>query len=131
MDAVVRGIIRDREHARQIRDFSGMLYGAITPTDIDGLIEFKNKCYVLFEEKYKDARLPHGQELALERICDDLGKIKPALLIVASHETEPDKDIDVANSYVVKFRYQSAWYFVAGRVTTKYLTTRFLERFGS
>lgn len=131
MDEVVKGIIRDREAARQIRDFSGMLYGTITPTDIDGLIEFKNKCYVLFEEKYKVAKLPRGQELALERISDDLGKVKPTLFIVATHETEPDKDIDVANSLVFKFRYQSVWYFVAGKVTTKYLTTRFLEKFGT
>jgi hypothetical protein len=130
MDAVARGIILNRERARQIRDFSGMLYGSITPTDIDGLIEYRNKCYVLFEEKYRDAKLPRGQELALERICDDLQKVKPALLIVANHEAEPGKDIDVASSFVVKFRFENNWYFVAGKVTTKELTTRFIERYG-
>lgn len=130
MDAGTKGIILNRERARQIRDFSGMLYGSITPTDIDGLIEYRNKCYVLFEEKYKDAALPRGQELALERMCDDLGKIKPALLIVANHEAEPEKDIDVAGSLVVKFRYNGSWHFIVGKVTTKDLTTRFIERFG-
>lgn len=106
-----------------------MLYGTITPTDIDGVIEFRNKCYVLFEEKYKDADLPRGQELALERMCDDLGKVKPSLLIVSSHETEPSQDIDVASSIVVKFRYQSKWYFLHRRMTTRDLTSRFIEKF--
>jgi hypothetical protein len=127
---VARGVIRDKERARQIRDFSGMLYGTITPTDIDGLIEYRNKCYVLFEEKFRDANLPRGQELALERICDDLGKIKPTIFIIASHETELGKDIDVANSQVIKFRFGSRWYPVKNKMTAKDLTTKFIARFG-
>jgi hypothetical protein len=127
---VARGVIRDRDRARQVRDFSGMLYGTITPTDIDGLIEYRNKCYVLFEEKLGDAKLPRGQELALERICDDLGAIKPTIFIVASHNTEPDQDIDVANSQVVKFRFRSRWYPIKNKMTTKDLTTKFIARFG-
>jgi hypothetical protein len=127
---VARGVIRDKDRARQVRNFSGMLYGTITPTDIDGLIEYRNKCYVLFEEKFGDAKLPRGQELALERICDDLGAKKPTIFIVASHNTEPEQDIDVANSQVVKFRFESRWYPIKNKMTTKELTTRFIARFG-
>jgi len=41
----VRGKIEHRDRARQIRDFSNLRYGNITPTDIDGLIEYQNKCF--------------------------------------------------------------------------------------
>jgi hypothetical protein len=131
MDAVARGTIHDRERARQIRDFSGMIYGSITPTDVDGLIEYHDKCYVYFELKCKNNDLPRGQELAFLRMCDDLGKVKPTLLFVAEHETPLDQDIDVANSLVIKFRFGSKWYPVTKRMTAKEITTRFLERFGA
>jgi hypothetical protein len=107
-----------------------MVYGSISPTDIDGLIEYHNKCYVYFELKCKDTSLPNGQELAFLRMCDDLGKVKPTLLFVAEHETPLDQDIDVASSLVVKFRFGSRWYPVTKRVTAKELTARFIERFG-
>jgi glycerophosphoryl diester phosphodiesterase len=107
MAAVPRGVIRNREYGTQVRDFSGLRFGKITPTDIDGLIEYQNKGYVFIETKYKDAKLPRGQELALERLCDDLQNTKPTLLIIASHETEGD--IDVAETIVARYRFKGEW----------------------
>ena len=38
-----RGVILNPARMQQIVSFEGMKYGTITPTDIDGFIEYKNK----------------------------------------------------------------------------------------
>lgn len=101
-----RGVIRNRQFATQIRDFSTLRIGTITPTDVDGLIEYRNKCFILIETKHGNSELPRGQELALERLCDSMNK--PTMLIVASHNT--DGDIDVGGCVVTKYRYAKVWH---------------------
>lgn len=122
MDESQRGAIRNRQFANRVRDFSGLRFGKITPTDIDGLIEYRGQGYVFIETKYKDAPLPSGQRLALERLCDDLQQVKPTLVIVASHET--DSDIDVAKTVVTEYRFKGAWR--RRKATTGELVTAFL-----
>ena len=131
MDEAARGVVFNEDRARQIRDFSGMKYGTKTPTDIDGLIEDGSKCYVFFETKCKGTELPDGQEKALIRLVDDLGKIKPTILIIAEHETKPEENIDVANTVVVKVRYKSKWRFPKTTVTTRHLADWFLGKYGT
>lgn len=122
MGDVPRGVIRNRQQANQVRDFSGLRFGNITPTDIDGLIEYHNKGYVFIETKFRDTQLPFGQRLALERLCDDLQNTKPTLVIVASHESEGD--IDVAETRVVEFRFKGKWRQRDG--TTRQLVAAFV-----
>ena len=122
---VERGVIRNRHYATQIRDFSGLRYGNITPTDGDFEIEYQNICWVFGELKHCAAALPNGQRLALERKCDDMSNVKPTLLIVASHNT--DGDIDVANTTVTEFRFERKWRMPANSITTKELIDRFLK----
>lgn len=102
-----RGVIRNRDFACQVKDFSGLRFGNITPTDIDGMIEYHNRAYVYIELKHLHTDLPHRQRLALERQCDDMGKVKPTLLVIASHVT--GGDIDVANTEVIEYRYCKKW----------------------
>jgi hypothetical protein len=104
-----RGVIEHRERAKQLRDFSGLRFGNITPTDIDGLIEYKNIAYVIIETKYGNAEVPLGQMIALERLCDDLQNYKHTLVILSTHNHPVNEDIDLANSKVVKYRYRKQW----------------------
>lgn len=122
-----RGVIRNRQYATQVRDFSGLRYGNITPTDGDLEIEYHNKCWVFGELKHKDAPLPPGQQLAFERKCDDMSNVKPTIFIVASHNT--NGDIDVANTTVVKYRYHRQWHIPKRATTTKQLVDWFLAWF--
>lgn len=123
---MLRGSIAYRERAKQLRDFSGLQFGKITPTDIDGLIEYHNKCYVIIETKYVTAEIPFGQMLALQRLCDDLQKAKPTLLIIARHHTEVDKDIDFAKCDIEKYRYRAKWGTVETNV--KDLVEKFFKK---
>ena len=104
-----RGVINHRERAKQIRDFSGLRFGNITPTDIDALIEYKDKAYVIIEYKFGEAEVPTGQMIALERICDDLQNFKHTILIIARHNQSVEQDIDGANAIVEKYRWRKKW----------------------
>lgn len=107
----IRGVIQNRARAKQLRDFSGLHFGNITPTDIDGLIEYHGKAYVILELKLTDAILSDGQRLALERLTDDLSRSgKKSLCIIASHDTQDSEgDIDVANAIVAEYRWGGKW----------------------
>jgi len=120
-----RGKIQYPDRAKQLRDFSGMKFGTITPTDIDGLIEYHNLGYVWIETKYKDSEVPFGQDLALCRVCDDLQKIKPTLLIYAIHDIEDVNDaIPVHDTIIIKYRYKGNWH-PGNNMKTRKLVDRF------
>lgn len=90
-----RGKIHNRERGRQIIDYSGVRYGRITPTDIDGFFEQHNDAFVFYEMKYGDAMLPQGQLKALVRLvnaCWNAG-MKAALIIGQHDVANPDDDI--------------------------------------
>ena len=123
----MRGEIQYRERARQLRDFSGLRYGNITPTDSDGEIEYHNKAWVFMEAKLKGVELPYGQRLDLERKCDDLQKVKPTLLLICSHDTPVDMDIDMASTVVSEYRYKGETRRPIKEVTAKEFIDWFLE----
>lgn len=124
------GKIKNRKQAQQLRDFSGLRFGSITPTDIDAMIEYKDKAYVIVEGKYKSGTLQGGQKLAFERLCDDLGTQKPSLLIVAKHNVEAgsDKDVDYANCDVAGYRYKRTWHWGEFHGTVRRLIDIFFRR---
>ena len=105
-----RGKIRNREAAGQLKDFSGLRFGKITPTDIDGFVDFNNKAFVLIEVKYGTAPMPFGQKLGYERLCDACEKAGiRTLVIVAHHNIEAPNEIDVAILPVTLVRLGKKW----------------------
>lgn len=120
-----RGDVRSRALATKARDYRGIRYGNITPTDIDGLLEYQNKGFVLIETKYGDSELPMGQRLALERLCDSLQK--KSLLIISSHQTPENQPIDMAAAMVTEYRYQKQWRTPKENINTKTLIDRFIN----
>lgn len=124
-----RGAIRNREYANQVKDYSGLLYGRITPTDLDGIIDFGNKAWVIIELKHLDADLPVGQRLAIERLTDIIWQSgRPALALVAIHNTV--EDIDVAMCKVVEYRYHGKWKPAPNYKTVRGAIDGFLEKNG-
>jgi len=111
-----RGKIRNEKYAKQLRDFNGLKFGNITPTDIDGFIDFKNKVFIFLEFKYSDSEIPFGQKLALERLCDTCS-LKNAYVIICSHNNKADEQIDTANSIVKEVRFLKKWNIVKARIT--------------
>jgi hypothetical protein len=119
--------INHRSRIKQAVVFENLSLGA---TDLDGVIEYHELCYVLFELKFKDTPLPEGQRLALVRMCDDLQKSKPTLLIIATHEAPPGTDVDAASARVVRYRYMGEWHSCKRPYTVKQMTDKFLAKYG-
>lgn len=103
-------LIRNRAFMMQIKDYSGLKFDRITPTDIDGFIDFGNKLFVFIECKHGNAPLPYGQRLALERLTDATSSppARESMCIIASHES--DGDISVADAIVRKIRWRGVWH---------------------
>lgn len=128
----VRGKIRNEAQARQLRDFSGLRWGTITPTDIDACIDFGNKTFVFVEIKFDGKPLPCGQKLALERLIDNLSaerknnEKKEAVLIVAAHQCPPEQIIDVASCRVVSSYRKGRWIENKDQLTVREFIDGFL-----
>lgn len=107
-----RGKIQNRERARQIIDFSGIRYGNITPTDVDGLIEYHDKGIAFLEYKYGDTELPFGQRLALTRIADNIQKAgENSTVLVCEHYVEDcNQDIQAEKAIVRELYFAGRWY---------------------
>ncbi len=125
-----RGVITNPDRARQLRDYSGLKFGTITPTDIDGFIEYQGKAHIFIELKHGSAPLPDGQQLAYERLIDDdIGKTnKPAIVIVATHHIDdPQLNINVADAVVDKYRWNGNWHYLTKTTTVKTLIKSFIN----
>jgi hypothetical protein len=126
-----RGKIGNRPRARQIKDFSSLRWGNITPTDIDCFVEFGGELFVVVEIKSKGKEMPYGQKLAFERLIDHI--VGESILILAEHDVvDPDEDIDGALCHVVSYRYcppggKPKWYPARGNPTVKELIDKVLE----
>lgn len=130
----MRGVIENPARAQQINDFSGLLYGKITPTDIDGLIEYQDKAYVFIEVKYNGKDLPNGQRLAIKRLVDDTSKQgKVAIALVVNHEVaDTSASVPVASCAVRELYYskEKRWRAPHKPVTTKEIVDWFIGAAG-
>lgn len=104
-----RGLIQDRKNFSRVRDFSGLKYGKITPTDIDAVIDFGNQATVIIETKFRDTVMPLGQRIALERLTDQFDDAgRKGLTIIASYDNQ-EGDIDFARAIVSEYRCAHRW----------------------
>ena len=81
--------IHNPQKARQLLLFEDISKDGIGMTDIDGLIEYKNRALILFEIKHGNKEVPIGQRLVLERMVNNAAATgKDAVAIVAEHSVE-------------------------------------------
>lgn len=102
--------IKNPCYAKQLIDFQGLnVDDHIYPTDIDALIEYHDSEYILLEVKYKGARVPYSQRIAMQRMIDDFAKIgKSAIAIIGEHAiTDPNQLIVAADCAVREVYYGS------------------------
>jgi hypothetical protein len=108
-----RGVIRNIRFARQRADFKGMRFGTITPTDIDGFIEFDDEVFIFMETKHLGAELPNGQRLALERVCDRVQAGGGEAIVLVLHNgisNNASPTYELAPLPVSRCRYKGKWF---------------------
>ena len=118
--------IHYHDRMAQATSFEGL---AITPTDIDGIWELKNKVWIMLEMKAAGKKMPLPQQIALERLVDnmtDLGKL--AILFVCEHNTPVGQDIIVATSRVVKIRFQKKWIDIVENIIANDAINNFIDK---
>ena len=123
-----RGIIQNRERARQIIDFSGIRYGNITPTDIDGFFEKANKAFVFYEYKLAGNDMPGGQRIALERLVNAIkdANHEAALFLCVHNRQNPQEDVNAAQATVERIFWKGKWWKGHG-LTVKEQTDKFMS----
>jgi hypothetical protein len=124
-----RGEIRNRKAASRLRDFRGLCWGTISPTDIDAFIDFHGRLFVFVECKRKDVAMPIGQQLALERLVDACHappqRYSVGFFVYYESENEED-DIQFADTLVRKWRWNGKWKGVCERITLREAIERVL-----
>ncbi len=103
-----KGLIKNRKRIKQVIDFTGIQNGKLHPSDIDAVLEFDNEALILIEVKHKFNKIPIGQRLLLERICDSWHTDKSAVLKV-EHDFDNDKDILLDKCRVSGIYYNKEW----------------------
>jgi len=123
-----RGEIFNQKNFHQRVLFGGMKFGKCMPTDIDAALEFGGKTLVLYELKYGDAPVPHGQLLLLQRIVDAWATDgKQAVLFICRHTTKSDRDVMLTDAIVSDVYYQGKMKKPKGKKTAKQATDDFLR----
>jgi hypothetical protein len=125
---IERGVIRFRDRRRQIVDMRGMKIGTITPTDLDGLIDYHNDAFAFFELKHRDAPLERGQQMALVRVVDAIARGgKRAALFVCSHIIDDPREDVPADRCRVRTTYEHGqWHEATSIETLREAVDRFL-----
>lgn len=120
-----RGVIVNRKRAQQIVNFSGLRYGTITATDVDALMEFKNKLFVWVEFKLKGVDMPGGQRLAFQRASTAINRAGiPSYFLLAEHNTPVHADIQAADCRVTRVFRSKDWEVRHDSLTVKQFVDR-------
>ena len=124
-----RGSIQYRNRAKQIIDFSGIRFNNITPTDIDGVIDYHDRAFVFLEMKLDGAEMPYGQQLCLERMVNAIQKSgRDACALLCRHDKRnPDEDVQAAETCVERVYWKGAWHGLKKPMTTKEVVESFLR----
>ena len=126
-----RGRIRNRAKATQVIDLSGLrLPGRKSPTDIDAMIDYNGRAFILVEYKSGNAAIEYGQRVALERLCDAVNATVPAVLVIADHDTPICDDIDGANALVRMYYRGGLWRETKPGVNVRRICKQFIRQHG-
>ena len=105
----MNSLIRNSNQTKQGLDFTGVENGKIHPTDIDAVLEFDNKALILIEAKKKGSKIPLGQRLLLERLCDSW-HTKKSIVLYATHTYGDDtRDIPLSECVIDACYYKGVW----------------------
>jgi len=110
-----RGSIKWPERYKQLISYEGLeRHRHITPTDIDGMIDYNGNAFLYFEckhgGKYNEEGLDYGQKRALENIINSHIKAnKISMVIVFIHYCAANEIIMAKEQSVVEIYWQGRW----------------------
>ena len=124
------GTIVHRGRAAQLSNFSGLVFGRATPSDLDGVFDFGGKAFLFFELKFGDTPLPTGQRILLRNLVDAVADGgRPAVAMVARHDAAVGTDIDAGHSLVSDVYLDGRWRRAMEKPTLMDMCERFAKKY--
>jgi hypothetical protein len=122
--------INNKERGKQMVSYKGLFDCSMSASDIDGIVDYKNKAWLLYEIKCSGLTpysCSHGQITMLERLTDNLGKVKPSVLFWCSHDFPTDEDVSLADCEVWFIRFNEEWIHIPSGIRAKDITKGFIH----
>ena len=115
MSETARGAIKYKDRYKQLISYEGLeRHRHITPTDIDGVIDYAGNAFFVMECKHEDKflneGLDNGQKMAIENMINgwiESGKL--AMAIVFVHNKMTDEIIIAKDAIVVEYYFNAKW----------------------
>lgn len=105
-----QSLIRNRNKVKQVIDFTGVQNGNMHPSDIDAVLEFDNRILILIEVKREYVKIPTGQRMLLERICDSWHTPENAIVLKVEHNFDDEEgNIPLERCWVTRAYYKGNW----------------------
>jgi hypothetical protein len=106
-----RGDIKNLARYKQLFSYSGLTRRRnITPTDIDGVLDYNNNAFIFLEAKLINKEVDFGQRKALEGIIKSLHESgRPSCCLVFRHNSSSNEIIIVDKCIVSEIFYQGKW----------------------
>lgn len=106
-----RGGIKHLSRYKQLISYEGLKRRRnITPTDIDGFIDYNGVSFVYMDAKLENKTLDYGQKLAYQHVVDSHSTAgHESCAIIFRHNEPPENIIDAHSSIVSEIYYNSKW----------------------
>tara|TARA_Y100000310_G_C20579340_1_gene762158 strand:+ start:854 stop:1306 length:453 start_codon:yes stop_codon:yes gene_type:complete len=110
-DTSVRGEIKYRDRAKQLISYRRLeRMRNITPTDIDGFIDYNGNAFVYMDAKLYEKEIDFGQKRAFENVINSHGKAgHPTCAIIFRHNSPSNEDIMAHSCYVDDYYSNLKW----------------------
>ena len=129
----MNGVYTHPDKGRQLIRFDGIQYGKISPTDIDGIIEYHDRIWIIYEAKYRNSPLCAGQRTLLERFVRCMGAIgKHAIAVICEHDVADHQDDVYLAHCPVRAIYNTenmVWRPPSYAVTVKQISDLYIRRY--
>lgn len=119
--------IKSRDGLRQVILFEGLENGRLSLSDIDAVMELRDKFLILFEVKKEGIDIPKGQRGMLEAIVDAWYETGRIGMIVKAEHNQNGEFIFLRKCVVVDIYYKGSWRPQSEKITVR----EFLENFYS
>lgn len=115
--------IRNQQYARRLLLFTGLKYGAISPTNLDFSCDFGGRWFAFGEAKWKGTPLPTGQRRHLEALCDRINASGEARAVAFVAEYDQEGDVEFGQCWIEHY-YWRHWVVPTRPVTVQEFTNR-------
>jgi len=107
----MKSVVKNSNLIAQVVDFTALKNYKIRPSDIDAVLEFDNEVLILMEFKRCGVKIPSGQKLLLERICDSWHTKKSIVLKVEHCFYDETKNIPIEKTAVTGYYMNGSWIY--------------------